>query len=77
MVVRGRQPVCHPVHLAAVAMTEQEHIELLLVAAKARQDEIANCAYCQANKGQMHPPHFASPFCESGRRNHCSCEVCW
>jgi hypothetical protein len=44
---------------------------------KARQDEIANCAYCQANKGQMAPRHFASPRCESGRHNHCSCEICF
>jgi hypothetical protein len=58
-------------------MTEQEHIELLRLAAKARQDEIDNCAYCQANKGQMAPRHFASPNCESGKHNHCTCDICF
>ena len=39
--------------------------------------EIADCTYCQENKGQMAPRHFASPRCESGGHNHCSCDICW
>ena len=60
-------------------MTEQEHIELLRLQAKARQEEIANCKYCQEIKasGGFGPPHFASPNCQSGRRNHCSCDTCF
>ena len=37
--------------------------------------EQANCPTCQL--GGMMPPHFASPRCESGRRNHCSCDTCF
>jgi hypothetical protein len=62
-------------------MTEQEHIELLLLhaKAKARQDEIANCKYCQEIKasGGFGPSHFASPNCQSGRRPHCTCDLCF
>lgn len=41
-----------------------------------RRAEIEACAFCQENKGKMHPPHFASPNCESGQRNHCTCDLC-
>jgi hypothetical protein len=46
---------------------------------KAREDEIANCKYCQEIKasGGFGPSHFASPNCRSGRRNHCSCDTCF
>lgn len=40
-------------------------------------DEIENCKYCQNSKGTMHPNHFASSRCESGRRNHCTCDTCF
>lgn len=37
-----------------------------------------SCPTCQAlAKGEMCPPHDASPRCESGKRNHCSCDVCF
>lgn len=37
-----------------------------------------NCNYCIENRGQMMmPPHFASLRCESGKRNHCTCDVCF
>ena len=65
-------------------MTEQEYIELLRLhgkeaVAKARKDEIANCEYCKelAAKGGWGPSHFASPNCQSGRRNHCTCDTCF
>jgi len=36
------------------------------------------CQTCaQLAKGEMYPPHDASPRCESGKRNHCSCDVCF
>lgn len=35
---------------------------------------VAGCAGCRDGGG---PPHEASPRCESGRRNHCSCDVCF
>jgi len=64
-------------------MTGQEHIELLRLTAKeavdkARQDEIANCEYCKkiAASG-FGPSHFASANCQSGRRNHCTCDTCF
>lgn len=42
-----------------------------------RAEAIANCAYCQKYKGQMHPDHFASPYCKSGGHNHCTCDACF
>jgi hypothetical protein len=36
------------------------------------------CAYCDEHRDdQMMPPHDASPRCESGKRNHCTCDVCF
>lgn len=34
----------------------------------------AKCPTCDMGEG---PPHFASQACESGRRNHCSCDTCF
>ena len=35
------------------------------------------CKTCsQLAKGEMCPPHDASPRCLSGKRNHCSCDIC-
>lgn len=42
------------------------------VAERARVQE--GCAAC--DDGTM-PFHQASPWCESGKRNHCTCEVCF
>lgn len=39
--------------------------------------EIEECAYCFKYKGQMHPDHFASYMCKSGKRNHCTCDTCF
>lgn len=39
-----------------------------------------NCATCdheRAADNDFHPPHDASPNCESGHRNHCSCDICF
>jgi len=36
-----------------------------------------NCQFCRANHGEMYPPHDASQNCESGKRAHCSCDVCF
>lgn len=36
-----------------------------------------HCPSCSAEKGGIHPPHFASPRCESGRHNHCTCDTCF
>jgi hypothetical protein len=39
---------------------------------------LATCIYCEKHRGDpMMPPHNASPNCESGRRNHCTCDVCF
>lgn len=54
-----------------------QHVEALRRDTENRRREIEACAFCQENKGKMHPPHFASPRCESGKRNHCTCDVCF
>lgn len=61
-------------------MTPAQKIEVLKraqAALKARLAEIEACAFCQKNKGKMAPPHFASPNCESGKHNHCTCDACF
>ncbi len=38
------------------------------------------CAYCDRERearNDFHPSHDASPRCESGRRDHCSCDTCF
>jgi hypothetical protein len=36
------------------------------------------CAYCDEHREDtMMPPHDPSRFCESGKRNHCTCDVCF
>lgn len=38
-----------------------------------RRIQITGCALCHSGG----PPHDASPNCESGKRAHCSCDVCF
>lgn len=38
------------------------------------------CAYCdreRAANNNFHPAHDASERCESGMRDHCSCDTCF
>ena len=43
-----------------------------------RRSRVEDCTYCAAHKpGEMMPPHDASPRCESGKRNHCTCDTCF
>ena len=36
------------------------------------------CAYCKAHASDaMMPHHDASPRCESGKHNHCTCDTCF
>jgi len=38
------------------------------------------CPYCDGERAKgntHHPSHDASPRCESGKRNHCTCDTCW
>jgi hypothetical protein len=38
------------------------------------------CSYCdraRATGDLMMPPHTASPRCESGNHNHCTCDRCY
>ena len=37
------------------------------------RDAMIPCAACVEGG----PPHYASPKCESGARNHCSCDRCF
>lgn len=36
------------------------------------------CTYCDKYRDEsMMPPHDASDRCESGKHNHCTCDVCF
>lgn len=39
--------------------------------------QAGKCRACDAEVGEFHPSHDPSPRCESGRRNHCSCDICF
>jgi hypothetical protein len=47
--------------------------EEILAERKAKHPE---CQTCQSDE-LFQPNHDASPRCESGKRNHCTCDVCW
>jgi len=41
---------------------------------------IDGCKYCQdcKEKGEtLMPPHFAKLRCESGGKEHCTCDICF
>lgn len=38
------------------------------------------CEYCDREREQkveFHPPHDASDGCQSGKRQHCTCDTCF
>ena len=39
--------------------------------------EKEGCTYCEETAGKFAPRHKASERCESGKRNHCSCDICF
>lgn len=39
-----------------------------------------DCGYCERQRDKQEtffPSHWASDRCESGKRNHCSCDACF
>lgn len=41
---------------------------------------VGDCQICDAERvrnREFHPPHDASARCESGKRRHCSCDICF
>lgn len=44
---------------------------------KAPEGECATCDREREACNSFHPPHDASPNCESGKHNHCSCDMCF
>lgn len=42
-----------------------------------RRQRISGCTYCETVDDKGAPPHDASPRCESGKHNHCTCDICW
>jgi hypothetical protein len=44
---------------------------------KTRRHKVAGCPSCDREKGDFHPSHDASESCESGKRNHCTCDTCF
>lgn len=45
---------------------------------KIRRQHVENCVFCAKFKAtDFFPPHDASDRCESGKRNHCTCDTCF
>ena len=60
-----------------VAREESKFIARALDSGNVRTFYDPSCQFCRANHGEMFPPHDASDNCESGKRAHCSCDVCF
>jgi hypothetical protein len=48
--------------------------------ARRKKAEPGECAYCDRERAagnEFHPSHDASDRCESGKREHCSCDTCF
>lgn len=41
-----------------------------------RRKNVVGCTICD-EPGTLKPPHTASVRCQSGGRNHCSCDICF
>lgn len=44
---------------------------------KAPQGECGYCDQLRADGSNFHPSHDASDSCESGKHNHCTCDMCF
>jgi hypothetical protein len=43
-----------------------------------RRNWVNDCEYCRKNASrEMMPLHDASPCCQSGKHNHCTCDTCF
>lgn len=42
-----------------------------------RRSRVEGCQVCNEYPPDEGPPHDASPRCESGRREHCTCDICF
>ncbi len=40
-------------------------------------DGCGECAGYRERKVQFFPNHYASERCQSGKRNHCTCDTCF
>jgi hypothetical protein len=56
---------------AFLQRTHEEHVR------PTRRHKVPGCSYCDGEKTSFHPSHDASSRCESGKRNHCSCDACF
>jgi len=48
--------------------------------ARGHKAPVGKCAYCDHQrqlKAEFHPSHRASQRCQSGGRNHCTCDTCF
>lgn len=44
---------------------------------RAPPGECKTCDEQRAKNDGFHPPHDASPRCESGKHTHCACDTCF
>jgi len=69
--------ICYIDHKTGDSDHMNAHIYTLACAAQHRH-WVEGCAYCAKFKpGEMFPSHDASRRCESGGRDHCTCDTCF
>ena len=54
---------------------QEEMIKENMLHGKIKYD--IECNYCVSHYKQHAPYHFASDRCESGKRDHCTCDICF
>lgn len=67
-----------PAYYRAVAINDENGVTLNHPTNYLTEEETERltCSFCLAHDGEG-PPHSASSRCESGKHNHCSCDVCF
>ena len=78
---RGKQCIGGPRHAGrpvgrAIDLRNTLRSERTVVASGRRHD-VPGCPRCDREPTVYHPSHDASSRCESGGREHCSCDVCF
>jgi hypothetical protein len=72
---------CVLIQEAEVARTDARQFGLPMpppAPPRIRRQHVPGCVYCDRYRPDgFFPPHDASARCESGQREHCTCDVCW
>jgi hypothetical protein len=64
-------------HETTVALRAELNANRQAAIAAYAKPEVPDCEYCKVVSVFGGPSHFASDYCRSGRRPHCTCDTCF